>query len=60
MTIDSLNLARCAMIKVDVEGMERAGLEEIRYVLLAGGIVAIHAGTVPATQAGALSEKASP
>jgi hypothetical protein len=39
--------------------MERAGLEEIRYVLLAGGIVAIHAGTVPATQAGVPSEKAS-
>jgi len=28
--------------------MERAGLEEVRYVILAGGIVAIHAGTVPA------------
>jgi demethylmenaquinone methyltransferase/2-methoxy-6-polyprenyl-1,4-benzoquinol methylase len=27
--------------------MERAGLEEIRWVLTAGGIVAIHAGTVP-------------
>lgn len=27
--------------------MERAGLSEIRYVLLAGGIVAIHSGTVP-------------
>jgi FkbM family methyltransferase len=26
-TIDSLNLARCALIKVDVEGMERAVLE---------------------------------
>ncbi len=26
--------------------MERAGLSEIRYVLLAGGIVAIHSGTV--------------
>jgi demethylmenaquinone methyltransferase / 2-methoxy-6-polyprenyl-1,4-benzoquinol methylase len=26
---------------------ERAGLTEIKYVLLAGGIVAIHAGTVP-------------
>ncbi|MGA8364987.1 MAG: ubiquinone/menaquinone biosynthesis methyltransferase [Solirubrobacteraceae bacterium] len=26
--------------------MERAGLEEISYVLLAGGIIAIHAGTV--------------
>ena len=28
--------------------MERAGLEEISYVLLAGGIIAIHAGTVMA------------
>ncbi len=28
--------------------LERAGLEEISYVLLAGGIVAIHAGTVAA------------
>jgi demethylmenaquinone methyltransferase / 2-methoxy-6-polyprenyl-1,4-benzoquinol methylase len=27
--------------------MARAGLEEIHYLLLAGGIVAIHAGTVP-------------
>lgn len=27
--------------------LQRAGLEEIVYVLLAGGIVAIHAGTVP-------------
>jgi demethylmenaquinone methyltransferase/2-methoxy-6-polyprenyl-1,4-benzoquinol methylase len=27
--------------------LQRAGLEEIAYVLLAGGIVAIHAGTVP-------------
>lgn len=27
--------------------LERAGLGEISYVLLAGGIVAIHAGTVP-------------
>ncbi len=27
--------------------LERAGLEEIGYVLLAGGIVAIHSGTVP-------------
>lgn len=27
--------------------MERAGLREISYVLLAGGIIAIHAGTVP-------------
>ncbi|HEX4484431.1 MAG TPA: class I SAM-dependent methyltransferase, partial [Solirubrobacteraceae bacterium] len=28
--------------------LERAGLVEIGYVVLAGGIVAIHAGTVPA------------
>jgi demethylmenaquinone methyltransferase/2-methoxy-6-polyprenyl-1,4-benzoquinol methylase len=28
--------------------MQRAGLAEIKYVLMAGGIVAIHAGTVPA------------
>jgi demethylmenaquinone methyltransferase/2-methoxy-6-polyprenyl-1,4-benzoquinol methylase len=27
--------------------LERAGLSEIKYVLTAGGIVAIHAGTVP-------------
>ena len=27
--------------------MERAGLAEISYVITAGGIVAIHAGTVP-------------
>jgi demethylmenaquinone methyltransferase / 2-methoxy-6-polyprenyl-1,4-benzoquinol methylase len=27
--------------------LERAGLDEIGYVLLAGGIVAIHSGTVP-------------
>ncbi len=26
--------------------MERAGLSEISYVLLAGGIIAIHSGTV--------------
>jgi demethylmenaquinone methyltransferase / 2-methoxy-6-polyprenyl-1,4-benzoquinol methylase len=31
--------------------MERAGLSEIRYVLLAGGIVAIHSGTVAAERA---------
>ena len=31
--------------------MERAGLSEIHCVLLAGGIVAIHAGTVPVMQA---------
>jgi demethylmenaquinone methyltransferase/2-methoxy-6-polyprenyl-1,4-benzoquinol methylase len=28
--------------------LERAGLREIRYLLLAGGIIAIHVGTVPA------------
>jgi demethylmenaquinone methyltransferase/2-methoxy-6-polyprenyl-1,4-benzoquinol methylase len=28
--------------------LDRAGLQEISYVLLGGGIVAIHAGTVPA------------
>ena len=27
--------------------MERAGLAQVRYLLIAGGIVAIHAGTVP-------------
>jgi demethylmenaquinone methyltransferase/2-methoxy-6-polyprenyl-1,4-benzoquinol methylase len=31
--------------------MQRTGLSEIRYRLLAGGIVAIHAGTVPAVHA---------
>ena len=31
--------------------MERAGLCETSYLLLAGGIVAIHAGTVPAERA---------
>ncbi len=31
--------------------MERAGLRKVRYLLLAGGIVAIHAGTVPAQDA---------
>jgi demethylmenaquinone methyltransferase / 2-methoxy-6-polyprenyl-1,4-benzoquinol methylase len=31
--------------------MQRAGLGEIRYLLTAGGIVAIHAGTVPAKPA---------
>jgi demethylmenaquinone methyltransferase/2-methoxy-6-polyprenyl-1,4-benzoquinol methylase len=31
--------------------MQRAGLFEIRYLLTAGGIVAIHAGTVPAERA---------
>jgi demethylmenaquinone methyltransferase / 2-methoxy-6-polyprenyl-1,4-benzoquinol methylase len=33
--------------------MERAGLVEISYVLLAGGVVAVHAGTVPGEDAGA-------
>jgi demethylmenaquinone methyltransferase/2-methoxy-6-polyprenyl-1,4-benzoquinol methylase len=33
------------------QAMQAAGLEEVRYVLLAGGIVAIHAGTVAARQA---------
>jgi demethylmenaquinone methyltransferase / 2-methoxy-6-polyprenyl-1,4-benzoquinol methylase len=31
--------------------MQRAGLSDIRYLLTAGGIVAIHAGTVPAERA---------
>jgi demethylmenaquinone methyltransferase / 2-methoxy-6-polyprenyl-1,4-benzoquinol methylase len=31
--------------------MQRAGLSEIRYLLTAGGIVAIHAGTVPTERA---------
>jgi demethylmenaquinone methyltransferase/2-methoxy-6-polyprenyl-1,4-benzoquinol methylase len=31
--------------------MERAGLAEIRYLITAGGIVAIHAGTVPVVHA---------
>ena len=31
--------------------MQRAGLCQIRYVLLAGGIVAIHSGIVPAEEA---------
>jgi demethylmenaquinone methyltransferase / 2-methoxy-6-polyprenyl-1,4-benzoquinol methylase len=31
--------------------MERAGLSEISYVITAGGIVAIHAGTVPGERA---------
>jgi demethylmenaquinone methyltransferase / 2-methoxy-6-polyprenyl-1,4-benzoquinol methylase len=31
--------------------MEHAGLRDISYVLIAGGIVAIHAGTVPSEQA---------
>jgi hypothetical protein len=31
--------------------MERAGLSEIHYVITAGGIVAIHAGTVPLVHA---------
>jgi demethylmenaquinone methyltransferase/2-methoxy-6-polyprenyl-1,4-benzoquinol methylase len=36
--------------------LDRAGLQEISYVLLAGGIVAIHAGTVPAPGATAGGE----
>lgn len=31
--------------------MERAGLTDIRYLITAGGIVAIHAGTVAAQRA---------
>jgi demethylmenaquinone methyltransferase/2-methoxy-6-polyprenyl-1,4-benzoquinol methylase len=31
--------------------MERSGLQEISYLLIAGGIVAIHVGTVPAERA---------
>jgi demethylmenaquinone methyltransferase/2-methoxy-6-polyprenyl-1,4-benzoquinol methylase len=31
--------------------MERVGLSEIRYLITAGGIVAVHAGTVPVVQA---------
>jgi hypothetical protein len=31
--------------------MERAGLVEISYVLTAGGIIALHAGTVPRERA---------
>ena len=31
--------------------MERVGLQEISYLLIAGGIVAIHVGTVPAERA---------
>jgi demethylmenaquinone methyltransferase/2-methoxy-6-polyprenyl-1,4-benzoquinol methylase len=31
--------------------MERAGLVEISYVLTAGGIIALHAGTVPPERA---------
>jgi demethylmenaquinone methyltransferase/2-methoxy-6-polyprenyl-1,4-benzoquinol methylase len=31
--------------------MERAGLQEISYLLMAGGIVAIHVGTVPVERA---------
>jgi ubiquinone/menaquinone biosynthesis C-methylase UbiE len=30
------------------ELMHSAGLREVRYVVLAGGIVAIHSGVVPA------------
>jgi len=31
--------------------LERTGLEQVRYVVTAGGIVAIHAGTVPSGEA---------
>jgi hypothetical protein len=31
--------------------MERAGLQEIHYLLTAGGIIAIHSGTVPPSPA---------
>jgi demethylmenaquinone methyltransferase/2-methoxy-6-polyprenyl-1,4-benzoquinol methylase len=31
--------------------MQRAGLSDVRYVLMAGGIVAVHAGTVTAQRA---------
>ncbi|HWX52036.1 MAG TPA: ubiquinone/menaquinone biosynthesis methyltransferase [Solirubrobacteraceae bacterium] len=31
--------------------MERAGLSDVRYLITAGGIVAIHVGTVPVVQA---------
>jgi demethylmenaquinone methyltransferase/2-methoxy-6-polyprenyl-1,4-benzoquinol methylase len=31
--------------------MQRAGLCEIRYLLTAGGIIAVHAGTVPLERA---------
>jgi demethylmenaquinone methyltransferase/2-methoxy-6-polyprenyl-1,4-benzoquinol methylase len=31
--------------------MQRAGLAEVRYLITAGGIVAIHAGTVPVVHA---------
>jgi demethylmenaquinone methyltransferase/2-methoxy-6-polyprenyl-1,4-benzoquinol methylase len=31
--------------------LQRAGLSDIRYVLLAGGIMAIHSGTVAVEQA---------
>jgi len=39
--------------------LERAGLSEVRYLLTAGGIVAIHAGTVPGDTAAPSSGRAS-
>jgi demethylmenaquinone methyltransferase/2-methoxy-6-polyprenyl-1,4-benzoquinol methylase len=39
--------------------LERAGLSEIRYLITAGGIVAIHAGTVPEGTAAAGGGRAS-
>jgi hypothetical protein len=32
--------------------MHSAGLRDVRYVVLAGGIVAIHSGAVPAADRG--------
>jgi demethylmenaquinone methyltransferase/2-methoxy-6-polyprenyl-1,4-benzoquinol methylase len=39
--------------------LERAGLSDVRYLLTAGGIVAIHAGTVPAGTGAAGDRRAS-
>jgi demethylmenaquinone methyltransferase/2-methoxy-6-polyprenyl-1,4-benzoquinol methylase len=39
--------------------LERAGLSEVRYLLTAGGIVAIHAGTVPGGAGAANGGRAS-
>jgi demethylmenaquinone methyltransferase/2-methoxy-6-polyprenyl-1,4-benzoquinol methylase len=39
--------------------LERAGLSEVRYLLTAGGIVAIHAGTVPGGAGAAEGGRAS-
>ncbi|HUB74670.1 MAG TPA: ubiquinone/menaquinone biosynthesis methyltransferase [Solirubrobacteraceae bacterium] len=39
--------------------LERAGLAHVRYLLTAGGIVAIHAGTVPRRTAAAAGGRAS-